>query len=229
MSVELHTAHPLAGSGPTKRAPGPAKPTAPGVLALICERCGKAIRGSGAGYAAVDLRLAAAAMADPNAAKAPWRLVHKDCLPQAIAPLSPHFIVWNAEIATSDALLDAMATLSGHRWFAATDWGSSLVRRILADTDQYADTAEVHAERNASRRAARHNTVIDPGDQRHGTAGFYSNWGCRCDRCKQAWADQRRQQRASTPQSDQQSFAEAVTAVESVDAAAGHTATGARQ
>lgn len=29
---------------------------------------------------------------------------------------------------------------------------------------------------------------LAPDDERHGTATSYSQWGCRCDRCKSAWA-----------------------------------------
>lgn len=29
--------------------------------------------------------------------------------------------------------------------------------------------------------------VLTPDDKRHGTIGAYSNHGCKCDRCRDAW------------------------------------------
>ena len=34
---------------------------------------------------------------------------------------------------------------------------------------------------------------LSPDDWRHGTGGGYSNWGCRCDRCRAAFAKDHRE------------------------------------
>lgn len=39
-------------------------------------------------------------------------------------------------------------------------------------------------------------TVLTAEDPRHGTPGGYTNWRCRCSRCKGAWAAHVREQRA---------------------------------
>lgn len=37
--------------------------------------------------------------------------------------------------------------------------------------------------------------VNNPDDQRHGTANGYVNYGCRCDKCRQAWTEYARERR----------------------------------
>lgn len=107
------TTEPLAGSAESTEHPAsddttddtarsarrPAKPPAPRTLAHFYERCDHPIRGSCGGFAAVDLRATGIAIANPDVPKARWRLVHKRCLPQAVAPLSPYFVLWCKEIA----------------------------------------------------------------------------------------------------------------------------------
>ena len=38
----------------------------------------------------------------------------------------------------------------------------------------------------ADRKAARFEQTKDPNDPRHGKRSFYTNYGCRCDRCTEA-------------------------------------------
>jgi hypothetical protein len=172
---------------PPKRRRGPNKPKL-GVLVLTCAHCHRAIAGTGAGYAYVSLvdtqrvaQRAAAGYHDP--AKARWTLAHRGCAPEALAPLSPHFRLWTDRIGTTDALLDAMVTLSREGWFAWSDWGA-LARDILADTE----TATIPTPRHGPLLA---------DDPRHGTVSGYTNHGCRCDRCSQAQSDRGRLRRRS--------------------------------
>lgn len=37
--------------------------------------------------------------------------------------------------------------------------------------------------------------ITNPEDPRHGTKNGYANYGCRCDKCRQAWTEYRRQLR----------------------------------
>ncbi|WP_460357166.1 hypothetical protein [Mycobacterium sp. ZZG] len=227
---------------PKRTGRGPGKPK-PGVLVLTCAACHRAIAGSGAGYAYVSLvdaqrvaQRAAAGYQDP--AKARWTLAHRGCIPEALAPMSPHFRLWADRITTTDDLLDAMVTLSRHPWFAWSDWGA-LARGILADTETANTKGEVlqarlnrlaerrrmqrretrareaeqrqQARDEAKRRRDSEGTAHklsagqrrqeqaeafrnDPTDERHGTTNGYNNYGCRCDKCREANnADKRRQ------------------------------------
>lgn len=252
MSVELHTAQHLAGvevqpQTAPKRTHRPVKPPAPGVLAFVCERCERRIRGTGTGFAAVDLREAHTAAHPGHGEKAPWSLLHVACAPEVVKPLNPYFRIWTERIDTVDALLDAMADLSRDPWFAASNWGS-LVRRVLADTDKDADDALTRSVRRNQQRQDREPLADD--DPRHGTLTAYTNYGCRCDRCRAANVAKRQAERAALTQAereqinaarrarskaakegegDQQSTGEATTPNAGVDSPAGHTAIGARQ
>lgn len=184
------------GRKPGKANTAPARP-----VVILCARCNHVIAGSGAGFAYVDLRTAATAMADTSAPKAAWTLAHRGCATHALAPMSPYFVLWTEDIGTVDALLDAMAALSAQRWFAATAWGS-LARGILADTETANTRSEINTARNErlaerrrnQRRDARTEGLADD-DERHGTLVAYDHWKCRCDRCKAAKSQKRQSQR----------------------------------
>lgn len=143
---------------PKRRGRGPGKPK-PGVLVLTCAYCHRAITGTGAGFAYVSLVDAsktaartAAGYHDP--AKARWTLAHRGCAPEALAPMSGRYVLWADRIGTTDALLDAMVTLSRERWFAWSDWGA-LARGILADTETASTKGEIlqaRLDRLAERR-----------------------------------------------------------------------------
>ena len=45
------------------------------------------------------------------------------------------------------------------------------------------ECTEAHRKRVARRRAERAAAPKDPNDPRHGTPAFYSNHGCRCEKC----------------------------------------------
>ncbi|OBK46336.1 hypothetical protein A5657_02575 [Mycobacterium kubicae] len=221
------------------------------MLVLLCDRCERKIIGSGAGFAYVDLREASAAAQGRlhGSAKAPWRVSHVDCAPEAVKPLNPYFRIWVERIDTVDALLDAMADLSRYPWFAASDWGSGLVRRVMADTETAATVSEVDLERRATRqRLIQQRGPLADDDPRHGLIGYVQH-GCKCDRCRGAVAAKRQEARAAQtpaqrerinaarrardnaskrPHGDQHGFAGTVTATKAVDSLAGHTATGAR-
>jgi hypothetical protein len=209
------------------------EPAPPRPLVLVCERCDKRIRGSGAGFACVDLREASAAArdhlrtADGTPVKAAWRVLHVKCAPEVVKPLNPYFRVWGERIATVDALLDAVAELSRLPWFGSTDWGG-LVRRILADTDEYADWLDSpeRAELLAAKKARRRQFALSPDDPRHGTLNGYANYGCRCDRCKAVNAQRGRRERANAPQSDQHDGSQAMSRARAVGSTAKRTETG---
>lgn len=201
MSVDTADAPPaLASDDHAAPAPRPRRKVQtapPRPLTLICERCERAIRGTGAGFAYVDLRDAQRA-ATGRADKARWSVAHKACVPEAVAPINPYFRIWAERIGSADELLDAVAELSRLSWFAATDWGA-LVRRVLADTDHRSDTlAQRRAQHNATatNARARRAATLAPDDPRHGTLNGYNNCGCRCDDCRQAVADASRRKRA---------------------------------
>jgi hypothetical protein len=170
----------------------------PRPLTLLCERCDRPIRGSGAGFAYVDLRDAQAAMTGrADGGKARWTVAHQRCAPAVTATINPYFRLWAERIATVDELLDAVAELSRQPWFAATDWGG-LVRRVLADTDAEQTTRQMHAQAAAAverrerikrqageARERRYAEGLSDDDPRHGTTG-YGHYGCRCERCVEA-------------------------------------------
>ena len=41
-----------------------------------------------------------------------------------------------------------------------------------------------------------YNYCMDEDDERHGTVNGYNNLRCRCDKCRQAWAEYIRERRA---------------------------------
>lgn len=177
------------------------------MLVLVCERCERKIRGSGAGFAAVDLRETHAA-AHNGRTKAVWRVLHVGCAPEVVKPLNPYFRIWTERIDTVDGLLDAMADLSRHQWFGASDW-CSLVKRVLADTDKAADVPQEREPRTRERSERKETTeqrrqalVANPDDPRHGTLYAYSRIGCRCDACKAA--NSARTKRENAPSNAQQ-------------------------
>lgn len=190
-----------------------------GRLLWTCERCNKRVGGVGAGFAAVDLRETDAAArgrltrtgVDGAAVvvKAQWRVFHAKCAPEVTKPLNPYFRIWIERVRTVDELLDAVAELSRLGWFSWSDWGG-LVRRVLADTDRVeGESAELREERaaqareRAERRRAQNRehmrrkkqNGIAPDDPRHGKASTYNNFGCRCDRCTEASAEDQRRRR----------------------------------
>jgi hypothetical protein len=86
-------------------------------LAWLCDRCERRIVGTGAGFAAIDLRDTDAAAKgllrrEGVAVKARWRVFHATCAPECVKPLNPFFRIWLDRVTSVDDLLDAVAELS---------------------------------------------------------------------------------------------------------------------
>lgn len=169
-----------------------AAPAPPRALTLLCGVCEKRIKGSGAGFAYVDLRDATAALRG-HGARASWRLAHAACAPEVLRPLSPYAVVWVDRITTTDDLLDTLADLSRHPWLAGTAWGP-FVQGVLADTDRADDQLDYQRTRQAQARERRKAEMADPDHPAHGTVSGYINNGCRCERCTDAQRQQRQDQ-----------------------------------
>jgi hypothetical protein len=161
-------------------------------LAWVCDRCTRRIAGAGAGFAAVDLRETDAAAkgllrCDGVAVKARWGTYHAKCFPEALRPLNPFFRIWLDRVGSVDDLLDAVAELSRLPWFGWSDWGGSLVRKVLADTGKTIDDSVALREQRAQRRRknAREHKRLPPEDERCGSdRGYHA--GCGCQRCRAA-------------------------------------------
>lgn len=185
-------------------------------LAWVCDRCTRRIAGAGAGFAAVDLRETEAAAkgllrCDGVAVKARWATYHAKCAPEVVKPLNPFFRVWLDRVASVDDLLDAVAELSRLPWFGSSDWGGSLVRKVLADTSKTSDESVALRDQRAQR--ARQSAAdkrrrereylrnkreqgLAPDDPRHGTLNGYNNFGCRCEPCSVVGKRDQRDRRA---------------------------------
>lgn len=163
---------------------GHAVKTNPTRLVLLCEVCSKPVHGD-AGFLCVDRRAAASAG---------WRILHRDCCPQAVALMSPFFRIWGSRVQTTDQLLDTMASMSQLPWFAGSGWGA-LCRRVLADTQAHWAWVKAHGEKSARRREPGERQDLPPDDPRHGENG-YAHYGCRCEICRQAHSDRSRAARS---------------------------------
>lgn len=57
------------------------------------------------------------------------------------------------------------------------------------------DPNEVRERRRMNQRAAHASRSTRSADAPHGTIGGYTNWSCRCDKCKRAYSEYRKRQR----------------------------------
>jgi hypothetical protein len=103
---------------------------------FVCEQCWGRIR-NGDGYLRVDTEAAREAFELRNGVRVNWRIFHSDCDPQ-LTPFD--HVVWTRRFSNTNELFLEMANLSERMiWFRATNW-QGLVRRVLADTNHYADS-----------------------------------------------------------------------------------------
>lgn len=193
-------------------------------LVWVCDRCDRQLRGSMgelSGFVIVDLRETDAAakgmLRGPDGpAKARWRTYHARCFPEASRPMNPYFRLWTHRVQSVDELLDAVAELSRLPWFGWSDWGGSLVRKVLADTGKTMDESVALREQRAQRagqsvaekrkRAREHKRNqkergLAPDDPRHGTLNGYTNYGCRCEPCSIAGTKDQRDRRKAKAKS----------------------------
>lgn len=136
-------------------------------LSWVCDRCTRRIVGTGAGFAVIDLRETDAAAQgllrhEGRAVKARWRTLHVKCAPEVVKPLNPYFRIWTDRVRSTDDLLDAIAELSRLPWFGWSDWGRSLVRKVLADTGK---TSEDSVALRGQRAQRKRRKSIDPERQ----------------------------------------------------------------
>ncbi|WP_310779156.1 hypothetical protein [Mycobacterium sp. Z3061] len=120
--------------------------------ALICESCWKIIRGDD-GYLRVSTLDAKRRLIEPsrNLSVVRWRIIHRKCDREVIPTLSPDFLIWASQLETSNDLAQITADLMEQKWIFATNW-SATVRRILADTNRYADEKRNYAGRKTRKR-----------------------------------------------------------------------------
>lgn len=190
-------------------------------LAWVCDRCTRRIAGAGAGFAVIDLRETDATAkgllrCDGVAVKARWGTYHAKCFPEALRPLNPYFRIWLDRVASVDDLLDAVAELSRLPWFGFSDWGGSLVKKVIADTGKTIDESvalreqraqrarqSVADKRKREREYARNKKErgLAPDDPRHGTLNGYTNFGCRCEPCSIVGAEDQRNRRKAKAES----------------------------
>lgn len=117
---------------------------------LVCESCHKRVFGD-SGFLIVNAVEAARrqrevthflAAEKVGLSKPPalvnWHILQRDCAPEATAITSPFFRIWGSSFFTTNDLLETLAAAGTQPWFGGTNWGG-LVRRILADTNSYAD------------------------------------------------------------------------------------------
>jgi hypothetical protein len=150
---------------------------------FVCQVCFDRVC-SGTGYLAVNIEEASRCV---NGAQVRWRIVHKICDEDAKA--GDYRIYIRRFMSTNDLFLE-MCTLSERfRWFKQTNW-TGMVRRVLCDTERYAQTRCVKRgplEGREDRRQKYLKEMQDnPNDHRHGTLTGYNSIGCRCERCKAA-------------------------------------------
>jgi hypothetical protein len=132
--------------------------------------------------------------------KVNWKVVHGDC--DSDAKASDHRIYIRRFTSTNDLFLQ-MADLSIRmRWFRQTNW-ENLVRRIIADTERYAQTKcvkRIDKNENLEKRDARRQKYLaemqaNPEDPRHGTVYGGSSVKCKCNRCRDATNEDARNRR----------------------------------
>jgi hypothetical protein len=126
-------------------------------LSWVCDRCDRRIAGTGAGFGVIDLRETDAAakgqLRGPDGpVKARWHVFHAACAPECVKPLNPYFRLWTHRVQSVDDLLDAVAELSRLPWFGFSDWGLSLVRRVLADTGKTSDESVALRKQRVARK-----------------------------------------------------------------------------
>ncbi|WP_155772111.1 hypothetical protein [Mycobacterium asiaticum] len=188
------------------RAMGARIPTGPNALALRCDECDKRVRSDG--YIKLNreaVARSAIAVGDqeaisPATLRVYWKILHPDC----DADAKPNdFRISARKIPTESDLLQCTAWLLRNQpeLIAASNW-HGLIGRVLADTQEHADrlASPGRTEANEARkhRAERRKRELDdnPDDPRHGTVTGYQ-YGCKCDRCKAANAEQSRRDRAN--------------------------------
>lgn len=165
---------------------------------FVCERCWDRVR-NGSGYLAVNLESASQCV---GGSKANWRVVHGDC--DSGAKASDHRIYIRRFTSTNDLFLEMTNLSTRMKWFRQTNW-EGMVRRVIADTERYAQTKcvkRINKNDNLEQRDARRQKYLEemqanPDDHRHGTPYGYNNVGCRCNRCRDANNVDQRNRRAA--------------------------------
>lgn len=182
------------------------KSASPNVLVLRCDECEKRVKRDG--YIKIDREAIARnyvtvgewEVIDPDSPRVYWKILHPACDPDA---KPTDFRVSVRKLPTENDLLLCTAWLLRNQpeLVAASNW-HGLIGRILADTQQDADwlASPERAEENEARRRRlarrRQDLLANPDDPQHGTDNGYTNYGCRCDRCKAANTEQSRRDRA---------------------------------
>jgi hypothetical protein len=179
----------------------------PRVIVLRCEECGLLVGSRGHlavdRIAAMERRAGIASTGRDGQCRSSvgtldrtisWRIVHAGC---DEPPKPSDYRISSARFTTTGDLLEATAHLMAREpWVIETNW-SGLIGRILADTRRVADscrsTETPHPPQTAKPKDRR---LADPDDPRHGTLTGYTNYGCRCERCKAANTEQRQRDRA---------------------------------
>jgi hypothetical protein len=95
-------------------------------------------------------------------------------------------------------------SIDSYEMFRQTNW-EGMVRRVIADTERYAETKcvkRINKNDNLEQRDARRQKYLEemqanPDDHRHGTPYGYNNVGCRCNRCRDATNVDQRNRRAA--------------------------------
>lgn len=111
----------------------------------------------------------------------------------------------NVRAGNSDASLSKVYGVSDRtitRWRAQLGLGSFWRPEISPCGTQAAymrgcrctDCTRANRESHRATVAKMKEKGLPPDDERHGLATSYNQWGCRCDRCKSAWADKCRAQ-----------------------------------